>query len=439
VNHRNPLSRRRFLRGFGAAAASLPFVSVLPQLAGCTTERDVSRRLEALEDEPLLVSIFKPNGVGVGWHAEGPGTAFTLSAAFAGLEARRDQLTLFRRLNNPIGDGEAACNHRQALGLWTGNTRNADWTAKGPSFDTVIGAHTAAGRAYEVLRMHCQGTGSPEVGTPSFDMDGAPVRCAASPRNTFRNLFGAMPGGETEDPLRASILDGMSSDLSRLQRRLRASDRARLESHVEAVRDLERRLAAPPLECATPGAAEDLPHSDGGWTYRSDPDTTVAVLEANADLTALALACGHTRCVTLMQLQAGEGGTVADYTFLHPDMGNLHHLSHARRHDLMPLADAFDLEYVDSIATRLEGLGVMSRSLIVWGSGLNNGAAHNTTDLPVVLVGDAGGRLRTGQLVDAEGRNYNDLVLTLLTAYGVEADTFGAPARCTGPFGEMLA
>lgn len=429
------VSRRAFLRRASKATAALPFLSVLPSL-GCSRE-EVARRESALEEDPLLITMMMPDGVGAGWHCEGSGTDFTLSPAFAALAARRDKLVSFRHLDMPAPGGGAACRHRQALGLWTGDARNGDHSARGPSFDTLIGNALGEGLPLSTFRLACQTPGDVGVGAASFDMDGTPRRGIGSPRRAFTTLFGADPGGG-EDPIHASILDSMVDDHQRLRSRLGAVDRARFEAHLEAVRELELRLRNPLLSCVDPGAPEDWPsHGGNGYEYQ-DTELTRASIEANRELAAMALACGHTRVVSMMYLQEGEGGRTSDYAFLDPRYGNRHEISHSHRHDYMPEIDAFDLDNVARLADRLDELGLFDRTLIVWGSGLSNGAAHDSVDLPVVMLGDACGRLRTGQLVEAGNRAYNDLVLTVLSAFGIGQDTFGAADRCTGPFSELL-
>lgn len=436
----NPLPRRSFLRHLSATTLGLPFVGALASTGCESAGTGVGSTSAALgDDEPILITMITPDGVGEGWHPTGSGTDFTLSPAFAALESRRADLSLFRNLNMPNDGGGAACSHRQALGLWTGSARNGDWSAKGPSFDTVVGQATQDGRPLDVLRLGCQTPGNVGVGSPSYGMDGQAARIHGSPRRTFTMLFGEMPGGEGADPLRASVLDGMTADFDRLKLELSGVDRSRLDQHLTAVRELEMRFAMPVRECEMPGTAADWPNHGGGFDDYSDPDLTLLILEANRELLALALACGQTRVVSMMHLQEGEGGRTSDYTFLDSRLGNLHQISHSRRHDLMPIVDAYDLEYVASIATRLEDFGLMDRTLIVWGSGMSNGAAHDSVNLPALMLGNACGRLRPGQLIDAGGRSYNDLILTVLSAFGLEAETFGEESRCAGAFGELLA
>jgi hypothetical protein len=58
--------------------------------------------------------------------------------------------------------------------------------------------------------------------------------------------------------------------------------------------------------------------------------------------------------------------------------------------------------------------------------------------MPYVLAGGAGGAFTTGRFVSYEGSPpHNNLLVSLLNAYGVEETTFGDPQYCTGPLGGL--
>lgn len=63
----------------------------------------------------------------------------------------------------------------------------------------------------------------------------------------------------------------------------------------------------------------------------------------------------------------------------------------------------------------------------------NSSSGHYLTNIPFILAGQAGGRFKTGQIVDAKGRNNNDLHISCLNAAGLETGTFGLASLCRGP------
>ena len=58
---------------------------------------------------------------------------------------------------------------------------------------------------------------------------------------------------------------------------------------------------------------------------------------------------------------------------------------------------------------------------------------HYLTDIPFVLAGQGGGRFKTGQIVNAQGRNNNDLLISCLQASGIQTNVFGLESLCKGP------
>lgn len=419
--------RRPLLLTLRGAVVGLPFMTSLR-----------SARLVAAPTQNL-VAIMMPNGVlKRKWMPEGDGTNVVLGESFAPIAHLKDRLTLFREIDNVIPAGAAADNHRQSIGLWTGGLRKADLSAGGPSFDTFIASKLATSSGEDVLRLGIQSPGAVGVSAPSYAMDGKPKLGNNSSRAVFEQLFGKAPGGSPmADPLKTSILDDIKSDYQAVAKRVNAADRTRLEAHLESIRQVELRMSQLPKSCATPGVAADWPTHGGGYDSYSDPQLTQAVMVSQFDLAALALSCGKTRVVAIMMLQEGEGGSSSNYPWLDPSLANHHGASHAQK-DVLALADRYNLERTAQLIKKLDELGLGAGTLVVQGSGLSNGAAHNSIDLPIVMVGDAGGRLKTGRIVRGGKRAYNDVILTVLHAFGLPEKTFGEAARCKGPFTELL-
>jgi len=65
-----------------------------------------------------------------------------------------------------------------------------------------------------------------------------------------------------------------------------------------------------------------------------------------------------------------------------------------------------------------------------WSTGAN---AHHLTNIPYILAGQGGGKFNTGRIVDAAGRNNNDLLVSIQRACGINSNVFGLPNLCQGP------
>jgi hypothetical protein len=63
----------------------------------------------------------------------------------------------------------------------------------------------------------------------------------------------------------------------------------------------------------------------------------------------------------------------------------------------------------------------------------NSSSGHYLTNIPFVFAGQAGGRFQTGRIIDAKGRNNNDLLVACQNAAGIQDKTFGLASLCQGP------
>ena len=62
----------------------------------------------------------------------------------------------------------------------------------------------------------------------------------------------------------------------------------------------------------------------------------------------------------------------------------------------------------------------------------NSSSGHYLTNIPFVFAGQGGGKFKTGRIVNANGRNNNDLHVSCLNAAGIETSEFGLPTLCRG-------
>jgi Protein of unknown function (DUF1552) len=63
----------------------------------------------------------------------------------------------------------------------------------------------------------------------------------------------------------------------------------------------------------------------------------------------------------------------------------------------------------------------------------NSSSGHYLTNIPFVFAGQGGGKFQTGRIVNAGGRNNNDLHISCLNAAGVQTNSFGLESLCRGP------
>jgi hypothetical protein len=88
------------------------------------------------------------------------------------------------------------------------------------------------------------------------------------------------------------------------------------------------------------------------------------------------------------------------------------------------------LEGLQSL-TDANGTTLLDNTLVFQGSDVSRGNVHSHDDMPHILAGGAGG-WRMGRLVRFNGQNHNNLLVSILRAFGGTQSTWGDPAFCTG-------
>jgi hypothetical protein len=230
--------------------------------------------------------------------------------------------------------------------------------------------------------------------------------------------------------LRRSVLDHAARDLSALSGRIGPKERQRLEAHTTALREYESRLIAAAggnAACARPGAPA------GGIDLMRE-DNVPLLTELMLDLVAVALQCNLTRIVTF---QLGFCGNQWRYRWLGIDKDSHEEIAH---HDPRDGSNAVTGAAMTSIGRWVAGNvarftrkldaipeatgTALDNSLVVWANENSNGV-HEMTNLPIVMLGRAAGRLtRTGVVDDGEQSHYQ-LGTSVLQLMGVPAEGFG--------------
>ena len=63
----------------------------------------------------------------------------------------------------------------------------------------------------------------------------------------------------------------------------------------------------------------------------------------------------------------------------------------------------------------------------------NSSSGHYLTNIPFILAGQGAGKFQTGRIVQAGGRNNNDLLISVQNASGIASNVFGLASLCKGP------
>lgn len=446
------LSRRQLLRGSLTAAAAIPLLEATRTQA------------QASEYPRRIVFFYTPNGtIRSEWRPRGGERDFTLGRILAPLEPFRDKLLILGGLNMPLAAVGPGSEHTRGIGgLLTGRPTlegtfesagqpNAGW-ASGISIDQQIARSLPAETPFRSLELGVHVVDAEVRGRISYTGASQPLPPIESPFAAFDRLFAALPTPVSSEPdpalvrlrkNRQTVLGIVREQLNETQGLVGASDRLKLEAHLESIRDIERRLV--PNEEALPSTPEpscELPDVGEAAALKSDQDLP-QVGKLQLDLLSGALACDLTRVATIQWTHAET-----NHTFPFLGITGAHHkISHAGDQELEEQERLVKINawygeqlayFLERLAAYPEGDGtLLDNTVVVWCNEVGQGNNHSHSDLPFLLAGGCGGRLATGRFVDyqaggAEGRPHNDLLLSLANVMGVELQTFGAEEHCTG-------
>ncbi len=257
-----------------------------------------------------------------------------------------------------------------------------------------------------------------------------PVPAETNPRSVFKRLFQtkeAASGAAPADDLDRSLLDFVLGGAKDLRGKLSRGDQHKLDEYLDGIRALERRIAALELKRteaaqeatgAKIGVPPDLVFPEGG--KRSE------YMKVMGDLTVLAFQADLTRVSTYIG-STPNGASYPELGFTDQHHSQTHHNNNAAMVEKVAKINAFNVEQFAHMVKRMhairEGDGtLLDNCILMWGSGLEDGNKHSRANLPFVVAGRGGGRLKTGRYVPDVKANQGDLLGTLLTCAGVTLD-----------------
>jgi hypothetical protein len=440
---------RRLVLGGAASLVGLPFLeSALPRAA----------RAAAATAPVRLVYIYLPNGLDMAtFRPTTVGADYTLPPMFAGLDALKGDFSIVTGLENanakPDGPGDHAAGTSSFITC--AHAFKSETNIKiGASADQVAAKKLGLATRLPSLQLGIDGgggTGNCDSGYScaytrniSWADEVTPLPKIVDPAQAFNQLFqGYDPGAsaaesEKRRAYEKSVLDFVLEDVGALSPKLGATDKTKLEQYLTSVRELEKRVVelGPQVTC-TPGTAPP----------KKDQLDYPAHVKAMMELISLAFACDATRVVTLMFGNAVSGRT---HSFLgvsggHHDIS--HHMNDPGLIAQLAKIGAWEMQQLGFLLGRLkeqpdsvEGQSLLHNSAVFCSSDISDGNRHNHDDMPIVLGGHGGGRLKPGQHVryaaekGASKQKVSNLLVTMLEAAGVTGARVG---DSTGPLSEI--
>ena len=432
------IPRRTFLRGMGATLA-------LPLLDGMVPAMAAAQNTPARPATRLGI-VYVPNGIIMDkWTPAAEGAAFELTPILEPLAPFRDRLLVLSGLNQNEArqlPGEAAGDHPRACaafltGVHARQTSGVDIRA-GESVDQV--AAKELGKQTQLASLELGIENAEVVGsciaayscaysnTFCWSTPTTPLPMENEPRAVFERLFG--DNDSTDPAVRRvrnqedrSILDFATREVSHLVAAFGPNDRSKLTEYLDSIRDIERRIRMTEEQ-----SSRELPTLNRPAGL---PATFTEHAKIMLDLQALAFQVDLTRVFSFVM--ARETSTRV-YTELGLSEGH-HPLSH-HQGDKIKIAAVEKINllhtqmlayFLGKLQTTPDGDGsILDHSMIVYGAGLSDGNLHAHYDLPTLVVGGGGGRLKTGRhLRYPQDTPMTNLYLTMMDKLGIQMEKFG--------------
>jgi len=259
-----------------------------------------------------------------------------------------------------------------------------------------------------------KGSGSYGYKTPGVSSSGVSTSALGgteSSQGLFDSLLaGSMSSGSSE-PAPPAVVDRILDSYKRLRngnKRLSQADKLRLDQHINAVAELQRRLKTTVAAgCKVP----PRPTSDNLKLRPMDgsPEKNLQFFTMINEVLAVAMNCGATRIATFAIDENNQGLTFTARAAQGEDWHN--NVAHAASSSASAAALIkefnqifFSGVYLD-LVNRLDGFSdgaggtLLDHSLVAWGQESGN-VTHFAFSMPVVTAGSAGGAIKTGSYCD---------------------------------------
>jgi hypothetical protein len=423
--------RRSFLRGMGATLGLPLLDAMIP--AGTA--------LAATSAAPVrrLGFVYIPMGATINrWTPSATGRITELSPSLSSLTPFLDHLTVITNLE--LKNGYSAGNHATANSAFLSAakakmTEGTDYQL-GTTVDQIaaqqIGKETPL-PSLELAMDLMATVGDCDNGFAcvyqnnlSWSSPTTPLPAEAHPRAVFERLFG--DGGNAADRRAemkkdASILDWITTDIANLRSKVGPADRSRINSYLDSVREVERRI-----QKAEAQARESrLPELDRPLGV---PAAYADHARLMFDLQVLAMQADMTRVITFQLARETSNRTYPEIGVPDAHHPLTHHGGNPEKMERVAKINAFHVSlfayFLEKLKATPEGEGsLLDHSAILYGSGMGNPDVHDHVNLPILVAGGAAGRIKGARHIKyAEPVPLANLHLTLLDKVGVRLDSF---------------
>jgi hypothetical protein len=418
--------RRTFLRGLGVSMA-------LPWMESLRVWGDEPAKTPTSSEAPVRLGVlFSGNGFhSKEWWAKGEGDAMELGQVLAPLSDLKRKTLFIRGLYNEEAL-KGNIHSSQTGNLLSGAPLASGGEIRsGTSIDQLLAQRRGASTKVPSLVLGCEKS-NPSVHKNysmlysshiSWSSPTTPTPLEIYPALAFDRLFkDEVQKGDK------SVLDAVLSDATDLRRRISRNDQRKLDEYLDSVREVEVRIENAGKRGELQGwrptlSAPNIPRPADGI-----PQDIAEHMRLMCDILVLGFQTDTTRICTLKLNN--------DHSSLRfPNLGvdyMIHHLlSHSDTADWLKV-NQFFLQQLAYIARKLDGIQegprtALDNTMLLYCSSMLTGN-HEARQLPVVLVGGGGGRIRGGRVLDymdKPERQMCRLYLSMMDKMEVRMPKFG--------------
>jgi hypothetical protein len=461
-------NRREFLRNSGFSAGALTLGSVMMQIE--------TRAAGIAPKTPRFVFVVESNGVRPEQMApsgierksrkqeplNGPDELVDVSLkdrelpfSLKPIAPWKDKVTIVQGLSGKVAGGGHSNNY-QALGAFgAGRGQSGEsTTVLGPTIDGALASHLGGIFPHIGLGISKRLQNSVVYSISAIGKN-KPLPILVKPDQALGMLFGSVANGNAKNEFLAkrNLLDFLQNDIKRAQKKIAGPEREQLDAYLATFDTLSDRQSR--LNEIEHTLRKQAPVANDKYTSEVETDR----LDAQFDIAAATLASGLSNVVTI-----SSAAGIRDFDICFTGLGlkkGKHHTGHGGSQNGMTYLEQYDMirkfhfDLIARLAKKLdsvpEGDGTMlDNTVIVYLSDGAEGHHSRCWEWPVVILGNAGGKLKSGRYIDYPGyaqlghRTTANLYTTFLNIAGSNAERFGMAdpnlkdLDQTGPLTELL-
>ncbi len=356
----NPIQRRQFLKMASSAGIGTSILRSSPLIAGMMYNRFV----EAAEDAKRAFLIYYPGGA--------PGNAWFPSS-----------ISAMNAASEPYADVAYCCNFHNVtmIGGGHGFSSGGMGGGGGNTIDTQLANIIGSDTPYTDINLGY------DVGNTHDIMgriNGQPKKPEENPQQAYKQLFGGPPPGGAAQALydkQKIALDANKIALDALKKKFGQHELERLETHLDALSKLDKRLAdaakfVPPEGCSEPQFNLQSPSMDAAEH-----------LKLMADIGITAMRCGLTNVVTI-QLSTSQCDWRYNGSFSEGHHQTLHGRGHGDQVEIKRYLSSVSAYIIQQLIDTPDPTGgtMIDKTVFCETTDFGNGASHSSSNSPWLVA-----------------------------------------------------